>query len=402
MNQATPLNVDAYGRFMAEAFDERQIIGVPTGFLSFFGRPESGSQTIFSPDALDIDIDIIRGNERLAAMLKRGNNSVDLGQKSLNVEKFSTFSRKFPLIEETGELTADQLNYRVAGEHPYQGKDKLNRLRLLARNIHLETVRRILRTFEYLASLSILTGEMPAIIGTTDTNLIYDFLRPSTHIFNATTKWDGTTPHIFEDDIDPACDLIRSNGHMTADMMIIGSGGFSAFIQDATVQELADIRRFEMIEIGNVNVDQKYARFVAGGMMPRGRIMTPGGYELMVFTYNDTYENSSGVATKYLSTESALICSSQARCDRYFGPSELLPMTAGRSAWYQESFGFNPNMPPMPPNVKGLDAVVNPAMFYFDAFPAANQKSVTLRAQAAPIFATTQTDCFVTINDLLT
>lgn len=402
MNQSTPLNVDAYGRFMAEAFDERQIIGVPTGFQAFFGRQESGSQTVFSPDALDVDIDIIRGNERLAAMIIRGNDSIDLDRKALNEQKFSAFSRKYPLIEGEGQLSADQINYRVAGENPYQSKTKLDRLRLLARNIHMEKVRRIVRTFEYLAAQSILTGKMDAIIGTASSALKYDFLRPSGHIVAAAEEWNGTTPNILGDDIDPACDKVRSIGHMTPDMMVVGSGAYAAFIKDVEIQKLADIRRYEMIQVGQVNVDQRYSRFVAGGMIPRGRIMTPAGYELMVFTYNDTYDNASGVATKYLPTDMVLICSSGARCDRYFGPSEMLPMSAGRAAWHQELFGFNPEMAPMPPNIKNLGEVISPAMFYFDAYPSANQKTVTLRAQAAPIFATTMTDCFVTITGTLT
>ena len=37
-------------------------------------------------------------------------------------------------------------------------------------------------------------------------------------------------------------------------------------------------------------------------------------------------------------------------------------------------------------------------MFHSDAYMAANGKAVTVRTQAAPIFATTMTDAFVTIT----
>ncbi len=58
--------------------------------------------------------------------------------------------------------------------------------------------------------------------------------------------------------------------------------------------------------------------------------------------------------------------------------------------------------PPMPPNIKNLGSVITPAMFYSDAYKAQDDKKVTIRTQAAPIFATTQTDAFVTFRGLST
>jgi len=55
----TPLHIDEYARFMADMFDERSFIGVPTVFQAFFGRAENGAMTKFSPDSATVDIDII-------------------------------------------------------------------------------------------------------------------------------------------------------------------------------------------------------------------------------------------------------------------------------------------------------------------------------------------------------
>jgi hypothetical protein len=49
--------------------------------------------------------------------------------------------------------------------------------------------------------------------------------------------------------------------------------------------------------------------------------------------------------------------------------------------------------------VKG--GIVNPAMFYNDAYQAEDGKKIAVRTQTAPIFATTQTDAFVTLTDLI-
>lgn len=93
---ATQNTVDIFSRFMAREFDEKSVIAVPTAFQSLFGGP--GSETVFSPDANDVDIDIIRGNERISALIPRGSVSRSLGsnQKNMNVEKYTTFSRKYP------------------------------------------------------------------------------------------------------------------------------------------------------------------------------------------------------------------------------------------------------------------------------------------------------------------
>jgi len=40
-------------------------------------------------------------------------------------------------------------------------------------------------------------------------------------------------------------------------------------------------------------------------------------------------------------------------------------------------------------------------MFYCDAYPSGDKKKVTIRTQSAPIFATTQTDAFLTFTSVI-
>lgn len=394
----TPLAQDAYSRYQIDVFDEKTVIGVPTAFQTFFGRP--GAKTLYSPDAAVVDIDIIRGNERLAALIPRGIQSRPLGatQKNTNVQKFSNFNRVYPLGEEEGDIDANQLLLRRAGENPYEGRTRIQRMREHAMDHHQEHVRRFVRMFEYLCTQSVLEGKMPAILGTSDTNLLYDFRRNSANIITVGTVWTDPAADILGD-IDTGCGLIRSNGHMNADMITFSDDAFAAFLVDADVIAKADNRRFEMIEVSTNNpVPSKFAEFVAGGFIPRGRLRTPGGYDLWMFTYIDGYTDSGGTFTKYMPSGYVSICASDARCDRYFGPPEKLPDVPARDQLYQQMFGFSPDAPPMPPKIKGSAGVVNASMFYFDAYTAPDWKSLTIRTQTAPIFATTQTDAFVTLK----
>lgn len=397
----SPTPIDAYSRLNVELFNEKKFIGVPTAFQAFFGRPETGARSLWSPDASVVDIDIIRGNEKIAALIPRGNISRDLGgkQKNLNVQKRSSFSRRFPLAEEEGDISADQLEFRVAGENPFENRSRLLRMRGLAADLNEEAIKKIVRMDEYLCTQSVLEGKQPSIIGETAADTMYDFMRKSTHITALTTPWNGAADIMA--DIDAACVLGRVDGHVNLDMMVCGGDAMQAFIENDGVKELADNRRIDLIMVSDKNpVPSKFNRFIEAGFTARGRLRTAKGFELWIFTYTDVYTDDAGDPQNYMPTDQVLFAYSGARCDRYFGPPEVLPMTPSRRALYNELFGINMDAPPMPANIKDAGNAILPAAFYFDAYTAPDWKSVTCRVQHAPIFATTMTDCFVTYKDV--
>jgi len=397
----TPLAVDQYSRYMASLFDGRDIIGVSTVGQSFFGRPEHGSRTIYSPDAKVVEIDIIRGSERVAALIQRGTTSKHLDNKDTQTQNFTSFSRVYPLAEEVGHITADHILNRVAGENPYAGRSKIDRMRELAREHHVEQMRRLIRLFEYLSWQSLLTGKQPAIIGTTNSDLIYDFRRNASLAVTPAVAWDAAGADILGD-LDTWSDLLRTNGKVSPNFMLVPGDVSSAIIKDTTVQALADNRGFNLISVSPGNpVPANLQPLVAGGATALGRVFTPAGREIWVFTYVDEYTNSSGTATKYLPASTVLLGYYGARCDRYFGPPELLPVDSQKAAWYQELFGMNMASPPMPPNVKNSGAVINAGMFYHDAYKSEDGKKIAIRTQSAPIFATTQTDAFLVASNVL-
>jgi hypothetical protein len=399
----TPQAQDAFSRYTAGLFDERTISSVETGFQAFFGNPAGGGLTHYSPDANLVDIDIVRGNKRTAALIPRGMVSRSLGanQKNLQTGAFTSFSRKYPLAEEEGDITGDEILFRQPGESPASQMTRLDRMRDRAYKIHMESIRRTVRLFERCAAASVLTGFQPAILNTVDPDLMYDFRRAATHTWAPLNNWDAVGADILGD-IDASCDLLEANGNADPDFIGIGVDAMDALVKDATVQQLADNRRFEMVEVSTQNpVPPNLERFVKAGWIARGRLRTPRGHNLWMFNYNRTYQNEAGVSTRYLPADQAFVCSTRARCDRFFGPPESLPMVSQRVQLYQELFGFNPLAPPMPQNILDNGAIVLPSMFYCDAYVSADWKKVTVRTQSAPIFATTQTDAFVTMTGLV-
>ena len=405
MLNTTPVALNGFSRFMSRLFDERDVIGVSTGGQAFFGRPEAnGSETLFSDDALIVDIDIIRGNERTAALVPRGSISNLLGpnQKNANEQNYTSVARSFPLSIEQGNVNANQILQRMAGEtSENSGVTKFDRMRMLALKQIKENMRRTVRLHERLAWQSILNGTQDSILGGPAASK-YDFYRSDDNTIGVATPWDDDDAIIMST-IDAGCIQARLTGKETPDMMVVGSAALEAALENTKFANIADNRRFELMEINDkLPVPDRFAPFIAGGMIPRGRLLTGAGYELWIFTYNEIYTDEDGDSQNYMSTDKAVICSSRARLDRYFGPSEKLPSSSMERAWYMEFFGIDLEVAQIPENTKAASGVVVPGMFHHSAYESRDRTTIVLELQSAPIFATTQTDTIVVLEDLIT
>jgi len=393
---------DTYSRVMLEAFDELNVIGESTAGQSFFGNP-STSMTAFVPDAELTDIDIIRGNEKTAALVYRsgaGYRNIS-GQKNTNENKSTSYARSFPLAEEEGDITSDQLLKRIPGERSDSPFTRQQRARYYALRHHKEHIRRMIRLFERLSWEVLLTGKQSAILGTTNNDLIYDYKRTAGNNITVTTGWNQVGATIM-DDIDEGCEQFRATARMNPSIGIIGASAMTQLIKNTDVQTQADNRRFELIQVSNnFPVPPEYARYVQAGLNARGRLRTPAGYELWIFTYTDGYDTDGGTFTKYMPVDKMIITSHMARFDRMFGPGEVLPMTGQREQFFIENFGFS-NMGQMPMNIKNPGGIIVPQMFNFDGYGSPNAKTLTIRTQAAPLFVTTQTDAVVVLEGLIT
>jgi len=396
--------VDMYSRYMAELFDDRQMIAVNTTGQSFFGNPSHGSKTVYSEDKLVVEIDVIKGNRKLAAMISRGTDSRDISGKTGTTQKFSTFSRVYPLMEEKSPIDVSQLLTRLAGENPYAQRTRFDRLRELALNEHLEHIRRFVRTFEYLSWQSLITGKMPSIIGTTNTDLIYDFRRNAalTTTISAlgTLAWDQTNSDP-NHDLETMFKRILVYGKIKPNFVFMSQDVLPVYLDNIKVKADANKDYYSLVVVSAANpVPAELQPLVDGGAVCMGLVRTKNGYQFWLFSYVAVYEDANNVVQDYIPSDTVFMGYYGARCDRYFGPSDILPPVASQMAWYQEMFGFNMANPPMPV-VANQGAVISPAMFYHDAFAAEN-KVVNIRTQTAPIFATTHTDAFATLTGVLT
>jgi hypothetical protein len=398
----SPLPIGEYSRVMVEMFDDREFIEEPTGFQSFFGRGRS--KTLYTDDALSVDIEIRRGNEKTAKMVPRGTSTRMLGPdfKNMDIPRSSLSNRVFPMIKEENDIHADQTFWREMGMTEHASASRFDKFRSIAMDGHMEQVRRIVRTNEILASQSIILGTQDAILGTADTGLQYDFQRNANLTFAAPVVWTGAAD--ITGDLDNMCIRLRQYGHKRARGAILGTGALDALIKDSTVQATADNRRYELIRIeqaGGVPSDLSY--MVAGGFVPYGLFRTNKGYELWLFTYPEFYQNDAGTFVSYMPTDKVVVFSTNARADRYFGPSDVLPanLSPSRQQLFREFLGFDSQAAPMPAGIMNASAVINPAMFHFDMYTNEDFTTVTQRTECAPIFATIDTDSYCTLTGVV-
>ncbi len=383
--------IELYKRYMVEMFDQRDFIGNPTMFQSIFGRSSTGAKTVFLKDTGVVDIDIIKGNEELGQLVKRGTYSaVKTNHEETMLERFTAATYDFPLAEESGSVHAHQLLFRKAGETPYQAKDRMQRMRELISDNHKEHLRRIIRLMEWLASQSILTGKQPNL------NDEYDWKRNSENFITAGTDWSDAGSDILGD-LDAACVKVRQNGNLRPEFAIMGVDAFQGALNNTAIKSQSDNRRLDQTRVYfDPASEAKYGYLVSGGADYRGELQTKSGYVLKIFTYNESYQ-SGGTHYNYMPADQVVVGSTLARADRYYGPDERLPHSSSEDALMAELFGFS-GAGAMPPRVANAAHVISPDMFHVDAYISENRLSVTTRTKAAPLFPTTHTDAWAVID----
>lgn len=398
--------MDFYSRFFQMMFDNRNIISISKGFQAFFGDPETDdpSQTDFIFDQEVFDIDIIKGHKPVAVMIPRGIVTGNIIDDPLETEQqFTEFNRTIPLAQATGFINAGKLTKRISGEPPYSNFTREQRLRILTGRQHMSKIRQHMALFELLASLSIMEGKMPAILGTSDPKLIYDFRREPGNIIDVTQDWVAATLAKVLADIDEISDAVSQHGKVNPDMFLIEREVWGPFLLKDGLDKY--FTPFGLNQ-GKISLSEplpdRFQKFVGpGGFLFRGKLVTPQGRELHLFSYDQFYTEDEGATFKYFMPRgTALAAYSGARCDRVFGPGETLPITRVKTMWYEDMFGFTPSSLPMPENTPNGNIFI-PEMFHFHAYPSADESTIKTKTQTGPVFVPTQTDGFGTLKGLL-
>lgn len=391
----TPYYADPFSRVFVESFNENDIISIPTAFQALW----KNGTVRYNESASVVDIDVKRGNEKIAALVKRGTmGGINIGHERAQAGKFTTFTRLFPLALEESPVESENLNFRAFGEAPYSPRSRLERQRDQAKALVDEHIRRILRLNEYLASQAIITGKQPYLIG--DATDIIDFKRSSDNTVPASNAWDTENGTVIAD-LQAGCEQIREVGKTSPNLLILASDSSSAMYQNANFTAAADNRRIEIIlsTMGQVPPPELQP-LLEGGFQYMGKLKLPGGWNLDVVVSNDVWDDD-GTSTPYMPSGYAVLCSTKARYDRYIGPPERLELPSVQEMLQRDIFGVDMSEGMRPANVKGNWAMPQNS-FFVDCYPGPTWQYIMIRTQQATIFAPVQTDAFYTLTGLVT
>lgn len=395
--------LDTYTRFYMPLFDYAKTIKDTLAGFAFFGAPETGARTIFEENAEVGDIDLINADQKTAKLVQRDSSpSRDIAETLGHQTNYKSEARLFPLSRTESVITAGQLNKKQPGEPVHGGWTRQQRLRIVAGRNHMEDIRRTIRLYELIAWEVIRTGKQSAILGTTRSDLIYDYRRDPGNLINVPIAWDGVGPTIM-DNLDTGIDQMIATNRGKPDIFLVDKKALAAAINDDTFAKLADNRRFRLVQIGpDLRAPSKYNRFTSRGMDVRGMITTPQGRDLWIFTYEGSHDDDAGTRTPYIQEGEGFLIDTTARFDRQFGPGEGLEMTPQRIEWFRQRFGFSPNVGRMPSSIQNPGGLIDPRMFHVTAWEAEDGSNVKTKTESAPILATTQTNAIVRLTNLVT
>lgn len=376
--------VQNYTRLMARVFTDLETIPVFTFFQNLF----TSGQTIIEIDANAIDIDIQRGNKKLAVYIPRGSDAINVGLNQALIDKFTSDTKLFPLIEELSPITSDMISKRMPGEPVYAPLSRTAKQTALAMKAHREHMNRIIRKMELSAAESIRTG-----FQTIHAGLKYDFYRQAAHNIVAATAWSDAANAVCVSDLAGAGDLVFRNGNRRPTDVIFSGLAWDEFILTTKLKALADNRRIVHF-VADMQQDAPggYDDWVRAGAIFQGQVKA-GDWKFNMWTYPAIYDTDADVQTQYLPDGEVIVLAKGARYDRYFGPQDRLEVD---DTIFARMFGIG-DISGMSPNVVE-SGIFSSAMFHVDAYGNKNNKAFTVRTQVAPIFPTIEIDTIVVID----
>ena len=312
-----------------------QELRAPRGFLQRFFTVKPGG----IHKSKTVEIDIQRFDEDIAIAVTRCSGP------NLNVfNEYTTKEFTPPTYDEGMPFDVCDLLQRMVGVDPYSAENIEYSAQLRAKLAQGWALldAKLGRAIELQASQILQTG----ILTLTDAagGVVYtlDFKPKASHFPTVGTSWSAGGDKL--GDLESLAEVIRSDGKISPNMVLMGSTALKNFKADTTVQAFLDNRRYELGELT--------PRFDNSGATRQGSVWV-GDYEFQIWTYPETFTDpQSGNATKYIDADKVIMLSDQTRLDMTssvvpmpFGPdprvANLLP---GRLASREAGFDVTPNL----------------------------------------------------------
>lgn len=244
------------------------------GFLSSFFKTTEEDYT----DAEFIDLDIVRGSEEVAPVIRNlGDGAVTIAD-----DVFTGKSVKPPVYVLDRPVNIFDLMKRQPGENEYAAIGTwYARLFNILKRAFVIMFGMLKRSVELQASQVLQTGTITLTDDQGKPAYTLDFKPKNTHIKTVTTMWDATGADPISD-LKAVCEAIRDDGLVDAKTAIFGGKAWEAFIANAAVKERVNTN------VG-LNLGALAPQLLNKGGKYQGFIEL-GAYRIDLWTYNGRYQ----------------------------------------------------------------------------------------------------------------
>lgn len=381
-------------------YDDLDKIMPSVGFLSRFGRPETGAISVRVNDALEFSMDIVRNKKKIGTVLPRskaeGETPLGSNVKVNTGQIFENVARDFPIMRDLAAVSFDQAAFnRLPGELAIndttgEGREFMRARVNLARDMRVNMSEHVGR-LEKMAFESISTGVITLDDGTT-----YNFGRASTNTDTVSTTWNNTSTATPFADMSAHYTTVRRNGKGDPKAVIMAGDAFNAFLETDEVKNSADNRNISFVRASDpafqmLPTPEWIADFEAVGFTYMAYYKDQKtGRKMYIFVYDEDYQNSSDVWTRYMTDKKVLFMDPMMRLDRFFGPRIRFDYETPEETLVKNLFGINNLIGALPDNLG--NGTVESWMWHHDVIPNQNKTSIAIESYTCPLLACTEVD----------
>lgn len=286
-------------------------------------------------------LDVQRHGENVAVAIRTSS-----GPNLNTIDEFTTKEFTPPAYGEAFPIDVASLLNRMAGVDPhtaaYQGYAGHLVSMMMQGFVLIDN--KIKRAVELQASQILQTATLSLTNKDGDTIYDLDFKPKATHYPTAGVPWATVASANPLDDLGALADIIRTDGKVDPDRVVMGRSALSNFLKNDDVQKALDIRRMLLAEVA--------PQFADSGATFYGHVWV-GTYRLEIWAYPDTYQDpATGNPTRYVGDDNVIMTSSRTRLDMTsaqvplpIGPDpRVAGLLPGRMTSRANSFDVTPNV----------------------------------------------------------
>lgn len=275
---------------------------LPTMFLSslFLSPPEN----FYNSE--EVEIDIQRGSEDVSIVVQ----DLSTGYRMNSADLYTNKGLKAPVHKEAAALNSFELMKRAAGDTPFENPNFRANVVNRVFDQMTKVENKIRRAIELQASQVLTLGVVTLVDSGGVALYSLDYKPKVAHFPTSAIAWNaaGATPI---EDLRSLAEVVRGNGMIGPDQLIMGEASFEAFVSNAEVQKRFETRR---IDLGTIAPMQ-----VRGAGNYRG-VVEVGNYRFDVWTYSGRFKHpQTGVSTPYIPNDKVIVRASAGRMDATFG-----------------------------------------------------------------------------------